>query len=108
MKAQSFHNTIEPREYRGESLEYRGWPGDREDLAPGLAVWVGPGTVQAEVSPGELGQAPDLLGGVGEGEQGDDGLPGVAGTRQVKWYTRGWINYVLFANFKEDVDQIIV
>ena len=66
---------------------------------------MGPGRGQAEVGARELVQDLEVLGGVGDGEEADDGLPGVTGPPQVK---RGRVSADLGADFVEYVDQITV
>ena len=67
-----------------------------------------PGAGQAEVRARELVQGPDVLGSVGEGEQGDDGLASVTGPPQVKWSSRGCVSIDLCADFEEYIDKIAV
>ena len=67
-----------------------------------------PGAGQAEVRARELVQGLDVLLSVGEGEQGDDGLPGVTGAAQVKGGSRGSVSNDLGADFVEYINQIIV
>ena len=101
-------DTIESREDRSESLEDRGWPRDRQRLAPGLAIRVGPGAGQAEVRAGELVQGLEVLLSVSEGEQGDNSLPCVTRAAKVKWGSWGSVSNDLRADFVKYIDQIIV